>query len=133
MLQVYADGGLVQPGMGQQIGAYWSVGIEDERGFRIVRRQRRDPSYRTSGEAEVAALLDALSLLPGLPHPHEVRLYSDCRSLVDSLREHRPLGKRRMRRIHLQLLALWDHLSSLGLRLSIAWVPRTVMEQRLGH
>jgi ribonuclease HI len=136
MLRIYADGGVLARGR----GTYWTVGVEDENNkqFRIVARCEESRTYRTSIEAECAAIREALLCLFSLP-AQQVTLYSDCRAALEKvlrgggIRSRKPARQARLQRLQGEIRQLWASLRELGHRISLCWLPRERMELRLGH
>jgi ribonuclease HI len=128
-LAVYADGGVVRG----RAGAYWSVAVRGPAGLEVIAR-REDARFRTSMEAECAALAEALRHVVGLP-PQQVNLFTDCRGLVHSLRRGRPLrtSRRALTRLQAEIVALIAELRRAGHRLSVQWMPREEIVLILGH
>ena len=83
----------------------------------------------------MAALTEALRFIESNPE-EEVHLYMDCQSLVECVGQRKvKIGRKEslMRETYLIALALWERLKALGRKLQIIWVPRDVIEARLGH
>lgn len=125
-------------GPGRRPGTYWSVGVEDESGFRVVTRCTYSSDYRTSMEAECAAIAEALRQAARFASD-DVTVYTDCFHLASKLRSLQPIRSkkpardRRLNRLFEEIRSLWNLLVSLGHRIIVRWVPREVMELRLGH
>lgn len=128
-LDVYADGGVARG----RAGAYWSVAVRGPEGLRVIAR-REDARFRTSMEAECAALAEALRHVIGLP-PQQVNLFTDCRGLVHSLQRGRPLrtSRRALARLQAEIVALIAQLRDAGHGLSVRWMPREEIVLILGH
>jgi ribonuclease HI len=128
-LSIYADGGVTCG----KAGVYWSVAVREADGLRVIAR-RTDVRFRTSMEAECAALVEALRHVVGLP-PQCVNLFTDCSGLVRSLNRRRRLRTSRPALIRLQteMLELLTALRNAGHELSVEWMPREEMELILGH
>jgi ribonuclease HI len=135
MLRLYADGGVLTQGA----GTYWSVGLEDEReGFRIVARCAENRAFRTSIEAECAAIREALLCLFSMP-ARQVTVYSDCKNILGKLltgqgiRSRKPAVRARLQRLQAEIRSLWASLRDMGHSIALRWLPRDRMELRLGH
>lgn len=122
----YVDGGMLGPRNPSPEGIRWSVWC-DPPGDVVIRKE--SDQYHTNNEAEYFAVIEALKYAKEHHPDAEVTIFSDSQLIVNQL-----LGKFRcnlltLRRLKGEATERSRDFSSCR----IAWCPRDVMVEKVGH